>query len=356
MSTTPSDPPADESAPAPSAPPAAGSHLKHRAAAAVLIAASLAGAYFARSIGQPELQAVFGIPGFIGLAYLFSTAPNRVNWRTVVAGLALQFTLAFLILRVSLVYQGFELIGGAIQKFLDFTNEGASFVFGPMASAGHPGDVYGAIGGGPAVEISHNRIPPRPFLFAFQALPAVIFVSSFFTVLYHLGVLQFVVKWLARGVVIVMGTSGAETLSAVANVFMGQTEAPLIVKPYVLKMTRSELLALMVGGMATISGGVMVAYIGMMTAAASNTFASGFSGWVFTTPRVSGSSVSGTRIFARYRPAGAAITLVARIDTAPFENPAAVIIPMYATITPPEIVAIPPTISASSSDRVIFST
>jgi concentrative nucleoside transporter, CNT family len=267
MSTTPSDPPADESAPAPSAPPAAGSHLKHRAAAAVLIAASLAGAYFARSIGQPELQAVFGIPGFIGLAYLFSTAPNRVNWRTVVAGLALQFTLAFLILRVSLVYQGFELIGGAIQKFLDFTNEGASFVFGPMASAGHPGDVYGAIGGGPAVEISHNRIPPRPFLFAFQALPAVIFVSSFFTVLYHLGVLQFVVKWLARGVVIVMGTSGAETLSAVANVFMGQTEAPLIVKPYVLKMTRSELLALMVGGMATISGGVMVAYIGMMTAA-----------------------------------------------------------------------------------------
>jgi CNT family concentrative nucleoside transporter len=100
-------------------------------------------------------------------------------------------------------------------------------------------------------------------VFAFTALPTIIFVSSFFTVLYHFGILQLVVKVFAIGMRFLMGTSGAETLSAVANVFMGQTEAPLIVKPYVEKMTESELLALMVGGMATISGGVMAVYIQM---------------------------------------------------------------------------------------------
>ena len=100
-------------------------------------------------------------------------------------------------------------------------------------------------------------------MFAFVALPTIIFVSSFFTVLYHFGILQFIVRLMARGMMCLMGTSGAETLSAAANVFMGQTEAPLIVKPYVERMTQSELLALMVGGMATISGGMMAVYISM---------------------------------------------------------------------------------------------
>jgi CNT family concentrative nucleoside transporter len=230
----------------PDAPPAEAGPplLKYRLAGLAVVAAATAGAYLARAAGRTDLQAVCGVPAFVALAYVFSAAPHRVNWRTVGAGLGLQVALALLILKVPAVYAGFEVVGGAIQKFLDFTDEGAKFVFGPLADPGKVG-----------------------FVFAFKALPAVIFVSSFFTVLYHLGVLQFVVKWLARVVVFVMGTSGAETLSAVANVFMGQTEAPLIVKPYVQRMTRSELLALMVGGMATISGGVMVAYIGMMTEA-----------------------------------------------------------------------------------------
>jgi CNT family concentrative nucleoside transporter len=222
-------------------------------------------AYAVRETIGERGQAVFGIPSFLLLALACSTNLRAINWRTVLAGVILQLTLALLILRVDVVYQLFQAIGAVIQKFLDFTDEGARFVFGSLADPGGvPDSAATALGGGPMGEIARLRHPPRPFLFAFKALPAVIFVSSFFTVLYYLGVLQFVVKVLAKGVVAIMGTSGAETLSAIANVFMGQTEAPLIVKPYVSRMTRSELLALMIGGMATISGGVMVAYIGMM--------------------------------------------------------------------------------------------
>lgn len=198
---------------------------------------------------HPRIRSGLGILGFISLACLFSTNLRAVNWRLVGAGVLLQFTLAILIIRVEPVYQFFREVGQVIQKFIDFTNEGAAFVFGPLMNTDEIGKGFGKGNG---------------FIFAVKALPAVIFVSSFFTVLYFLGVLQVIVKAFARVMVRLMGTSGAETLSATANVFMGQTEAPIIVKPYIPKMTRSELLALMVGGMATISGGVMVAYVGML--------------------------------------------------------------------------------------------
>ena len=133
-----------------------------------------------------------------------------------------------------------------MKRFLEFTNAGSQFVFGDLARP----DVVG-------------KVLPSGFIFAFTALPTIIFVSSFFTVLYYLGVLQFVVALMARAMMRLMRTSGAETLSAAANVFMGQTEAPIIVKPYVPRMTQSELLAMMVGGMATISGGVMAVYISL---------------------------------------------------------------------------------------------
>jgi CNT family concentrative nucleoside transporter len=119
--------------------------------------------------------------------------------------------------------------------------------------------VFGVLANGAVMDREFG--PGQGFVFAFTALPTIIFVSSFFTVLYYFGVLQFIVRLFARGMMYAMRTSGAETLSAAANVFMGQTEAPIIVKPYVPAMTRSELLALMVGGMATISGGVMAVYI-----------------------------------------------------------------------------------------------
>lgn len=209
---------------------------------ALILCAVLAFVTLSPDALEARTRALLGVPFFIGVALLFSSNFRAIRWRTVGAGFGLQLLLAILILKFPAVYDGFRTVGDSIQKFIDFTDEGARFVFGGLADAAKP----------------------TGFIFAFKALPAVIFVSSFFTVLYYLGVLQFIVRLFARIMVFVMGTSGAETLSSVANVFMGQTEAPLIVKPYVRRMTRSELLALMVGGMATISGGVMVAYVGML--------------------------------------------------------------------------------------------
>jgi CNT family concentrative nucleoside transporter len=174
-----------------------------------------------------------------------------VNWRTVAWGVALQLGLALFILKLEIGgfrpgYVFFSWIASVVSQFLNFTNAGARFVFGDLANQ----DVLG-------------RVLPSGFVFAFTALPTVIFVSAFFTLLYYLGLLQLIVALMARAMMFFMRTSGAETLSATANVFMGQTEAPIIVKPYVPHMTQSELLALMVGGLATISGGVMAVYIGL---------------------------------------------------------------------------------------------
>jgi CNT family concentrative nucleoside transporter len=166
-------------------------------------------------------------------------------------GFALQIGLALLILKFQIgdrrpVYELFEGMAGVVRTFLSLTNAGTRMVFGGLAD--------------PAVM---EKLFPGGFVFAFQGLPVIIFVSAFFTVLYHFGVLQFVVRIMARIMMVLMRTSGAETLSAAANVFMGQTEAPLIVKPYVARMTQSELLATMVGGLATIAGSVMAIYIAL---------------------------------------------------------------------------------------------
>ena len=253
------------SAPAP-APAPSGTPLAWRLTILVGVAGVAAVAYLASDALGPRGRAVLGLPCFVALAAAFSADVRRINWRTVAAGFALQLLLAVLILKFQPVYDAFRYIGGVIQLFLEFTDAGARFVFGPLADPYQPPvEAAGAVAGGSAVPFTQERVPGRPFLFAFKALPAVIFVSSFFSVLYYLGILQLVVRLFARVVTFVMGTSGAETLSAVANVFMGQTEAPLIVKPYIQRMTRSELMALMVGGMATIAGGVMVAYVGMLT-------------------------------------------------------------------------------------------
>src|SRR5262249_21778347 len=144
----------------------------------------------------------------------------------------------------------FEAIGHAAKQFLAFASEGASFVFGPLVNV-------------PAMEKGLSLEPGKGVVFAFVVLPTVVFVSSFFAVLYFLGILQIVVRAFARAMRYIMGTSGAETLSVTANVFLGQTEAPLIVRPFIPRMTRSELLALMIGGMAHISGALMAVYIGM---------------------------------------------------------------------------------------------
>ena len=222
------------------------------AAAALALGLGLA-VFLLRNTLNPRVQALAGIVVFIAIVAACSRNLRAVSWRTVGWGMALQVGLALLILKLEIGgvrpgYVFFNRIAAVVKQFLEFTNAGSQFVFGPLAN--------------PAV-VEKGFGPGNGFIFAFTALPTIIFVSAFFTVLYYFGVLQFVVRVFARAMQFAMRTSGAETLSAAANVFMGQTEAPIIVKPYVPGMTRSELLAMMVGGMATISGGVMAVYISL---------------------------------------------------------------------------------------------
>jgi concentrative nucleoside transporter, CNT family len=186
-----------------------------------------------------RFQAGMGILCFLGLAALFSKSLQSVRLKTLLWGIGLQFLLAVAVIHSPQVRQGFEIVGAGIKALIRASDKGADFVFGSLAKVDGPSG----------------------FIFAFKALPPIIFVSSFFSVLYYLGILQLLVKLMARVMMHLMGTSGAETLSVAANVFMGQTESPLIVKPFVPRMTRSELLALMGSGMAHISGGMMAIYI-----------------------------------------------------------------------------------------------
>jgi CNT family concentrative nucleoside transporter len=211
----------------------------------------MAVAYLLRDLIDPRVRAVLGVAVFISVTAACSADIRHIRWRTVAWGLSLQVLLAFVILRLVIGgvrpgYALFTAIARVAERFMKFTDAGSRFIFGELAN--------------PEVV---SQLFPGGFVFAFTALPIIIFISSFFSVLYHIGILQFFVKHTARIVVYLLNTSGAETLSAVANVFMGQTEAPIIVRPYVSQMTRSELLTLMVGGMATISGAVMAIYINL---------------------------------------------------------------------------------------------
>jgi CNT family concentrative nucleoside transporter len=208
-------------------------------------------AYLLQGSVDPRVQAAAGVMCFLLITAACSTNLRAVNFRTIAWGIGLQLALALFILKFQVGgfrpgYELFNAFARAVSKLLQFTNAGSQFVFGDLAR-------QEAVG----------RVLPNGFIFAFTALPTIVFVSSFITVLYYFGVLQAVVAVMARGMMRLMRTSGAETLSAAANVFMGQTEAPILVKPYVPRMTQSELLAMMAGGMATISGGVMAVYISL---------------------------------------------------------------------------------------------
>lgn len=184
---------------------------------------------------------LLGLVVLIGIAWLCSWNRKAVDWKLVGWGVGLQFAFGVLILQTNFGRWIFDQLKVFFNKILSFTDEGASFLFGAAA------DVNGPLG----------------MVFAFKILPTIIFFSSLMAVLYHVGAVQPVVKWMALIMQKTMGTSGAESLSAAANVFVGQTEAPLVVKPYVERMTMSELAALMCGGMATVAGGVLAAYVSM---------------------------------------------------------------------------------------------
>lgn len=182
------------------------------------------------------MTGLIGLLVIPGIAWLLSTNRLGVRWRTVVTGIAIQFVLALLILKTAPGEVFFEWATRAVTAFLAFADDGSRFVFGQ----------------------GFEHVP-----FAFRVLPTIIFFSSVVAVLYHLGVIQRVVKLFAVVMTAVMGTSGPESLSASANIFVGQTEAPLLIRHYVGSMTRSELMAVMTGGFATVAGGVMAAYVGM---------------------------------------------------------------------------------------------
>jgi len=194
---------------------------------------------------QLKLIALFGLVVFLALAWAISSDRKKFPWRTVLWGLGLQFTFAILILKTTPGRVIFDFTGAAIRKLADFANEGCKFVFGPLANRELMGQAFG---------------PQNALALGILILGTIIIVAMLSSLFYHWGVLQRVVQAMAWVMRKAMRTSGAETLSAAANVFMGQTEAPLLIKPYIARMTRSELLCMMTGGMATIAGGVAAVY------------------------------------------------------------------------------------------------
>ena len=182
----------------------------------------------------------------IGIAFACSENKKKVDWKLVACGIVMQLIFAFLILKTQAGLAVFRWLGSIVDALLGFTNEGAKFVFGGLVSPNEEG------------------LKAFGFIFAFNVLPTIIFFSSFMAILYHLGIMQKVIYVIAWVMQRTLKTSGAESLSASANIFVGQTEAPLVVKPYIDKMTRSEIMCVMTGGMATVAGGVMAGYVGML--------------------------------------------------------------------------------------------
>lgn len=187
-----------------------------------------------------RIISLIGLFIIVGISFALSSDRKKINWRLVISGLALQLFLGLIILKTAPGRFVFEGANTFFTGLLNYTNEGTNFIFGSL-----------------------NDISKFGFIFATMVLPTIIFVSSLMSILYHLGAMQVVVKMIARVMVRLMGTSGSESLAAAANIFVGQTEAPLVIKPFLASMTRSELMALMTGGMATVAGGVLAAYVGM---------------------------------------------------------------------------------------------
>jgi concentrative nucleoside transporter, CNT family len=182
---------------------------------------------------------ILGLLTMLGLAYAFSTNRRAIRMKTVAWGLGLQIAFAVFVLKADIGRRIFQAAGNAVNRLLSYSFEGSKFVFGELGKQGS------SLG----------------FYFAFQVLPTIIFIAAFFAVLYHFGVMQFIIKQVAKVMTRVMGASGAESLNVAASIFMGQTEAPLTIRPFLPDLTNSELMTVMTSGMAHVSGGIMAAYI-----------------------------------------------------------------------------------------------
>ncbi|KAF0823220.1 NupC/NupG family nucleoside CNT transporter [Cytobacillus firmus] len=181
---------------------------------------------------------IFGIVTVLGIAFLLSSNRKAINLRTILGGLAIQFAFAFAVLKWDLGKKALEKLTFAVNDIVSYANEGVNFLFGGLFQEGS------GVG----------------FVFAFQVLTVVIFFSSLISVLYYTGIMQIIIKVIGGGLAKLLGTSKAESISAAANIFVGQTEAPLIVRPFISKMTKSELFAVMTGGLASVAGSVLIGY------------------------------------------------------------------------------------------------
>src|SRR5713226_1245521 len=182
---------------------------------------------------------ILGLLTMLGLAFAFSTNRRAIRIKTVAWGLGLQVAFAIFVLKAEIGRLLFQKAGDAVNRLLSYAFAGSQFVFGDL---GKPGSRLG-------------------FYFAFQVLPTIIFIAAFFAVLYHYGIMQFIIKQVARVMTRFMAASGAESMNVAASIFMGQTEAPLTIRPFLSDLTRSELMTVMTSGMAHVSGGIMAAYI-----------------------------------------------------------------------------------------------
>lgn len=208
-----------------------------------------------------RLVGVLGIAVMIGIAVLLSYDRRRIDWRLVATGLLLQVLFGLAVLKTDAGQAFFAQAGRVVTGLLGFQEEGARFVFGNLVQHSVP---VGTPGPNGALDTSAGYVAATGAYFAFNVLPTIIFFSALMSVLYYLQIMQVVVKGIAWVMQKTLGTSGAETLSASGNIFLGQTEAPLLIKPFVPTMTRSELNTVMVGGFATVAGGVLAAYVGML--------------------------------------------------------------------------------------------
>lgn len=219
------------------------------AAAAVALVAALA----ARALGAPKIQAICGLVVILSVAYAVSTNRRAIDRRTVAWGLVLQVVFALIVLKTAAGQRTFAVLGDGINRLLSFAGVGASFVFGPLGDK----TVWG--------QVMQSALGPTganyALIFAFQVLPTIIFIAALFAILYYFGVMQVIVRLFALVMRRFMRASGAESLNVAASIFMGQTEAPLTIRPYLPSMTYSELMTVMTSGMAHISGGIMAAYI-----------------------------------------------------------------------------------------------
>jgi len=232
--------------------PARGGQAHSMVIVAVAVAVAVIAA-LAAQLGVPKAQPVVGAIVILAIAYAFSTNRAAIDRPTVAWGLALQIVFAVLVLKTAAGQRLFSVLSVAVNRLLGFASAGTGLVFGPLGDSGVWGRIMNATLGAEGAKYA--------VIFAFQVLPTIIFIAALFAILYYFGIMQAVVRVFAVGLHKVMKVSGAESLNVAASIFMGQTEAPLTIRPYLPEMTQSELMTVMTAGMAHISGGIMAAYI-----------------------------------------------------------------------------------------------